>query len=780
MDRQHQIKRTLSEPTSIEVVRGLLDGLEQPTRASLVKAVCTHFGFLDARGRPQEASCFKALRDLEAAGHLVLPERLNTGNRDGARPKRKATPLAAPTEVPAKVGKVRGLQLVVVETDEQRQIWKQMMQAEHPQGAGALVGAQLRYLIGSEHGWLGGFGFAASALHLADRDRWIGWDDATRREQLHRVVGMSRFLIRPSVNCANLASHVLGMVLRRLPGDFAQAYGYCPYLVESFVDSEAHAGISYQAANWEKVGQTRGRGRQDATHRTKKTPKAIYVYPLVEDFRGCLGVVLPPPPPPIGVEDGLSGPEWAQNEFGGAQIGHQVLSERLVTSARIWATKPGEAFCAAAEGDQAAIKGHYRMIERQDDRPDVSKMTMPAILAPHRDRTLQRMRAQQRVLCIQDGTDLNYSSLAQCEGLGVIGTNQTGAKSPGLHLHSTFVVDTDGLPLGILAAQCTAPQPKSDTGEPAARVPIEDKKTYAWIVALRECIALAGQLPHTRLTCVMDREADFFELFDAQRATNAVDLLVRAKHDRCTTGEANLFALVRQSGVQTELSLLVPRQSERPKKSKQAARPKIAQRKATVALRYQKVELYPPAGHRAKRPLTLWVIHARETTTPDDAEPLEWFLLTTIAIKDPEQAAECLRWYCLRWRIEDWHRVLKSGCQIEELQHETADRLRRAIAIKLVIAWRIMLMTLLGRSCPDLPAEVLFSDIEIEVLRAFAKKKRFKGRYNPTRLGDAVRLVAHLGGYIGRAKDPPPGHQVMWRGYADLQLLCEGYELRSG
>jgi hypothetical protein len=177
----------------------------------------------------------------------------------------------------------------------------------------------------------------------------------------------------------------------------------------------------------------------------------------------------------------------------------------------------------------------------------------------------------------------------------------------------------------------------------------------------------------------------------------------------------------------------------------------------------------------------LWVIHARETTTPDDAEPLEWFLLTTIAITDAQQAAECLHWYCLRWRIEDWHRVLKSGCRIEELQHETADRLRRAIAIKMVIAWRIMLMTLLGRSSPELPAEILFSDIEIEVLSAFAKRPYFKNRYNAARLGDAVRLVAHLGGYIGRAKDPPPGHQVMWRGYADLQTLCVGYELhRSG
>jgi hypothetical protein len=205
-----------------------------------------------------------------------------------------AAPLAAPREVPTMVGAVAGLRLIVVETTDQRRIWNEMMLGEHPQGAGPLVGAQLRYLIGSDHGWLGGFGFAASALWLADRDRWIGWDDATRRQQLHRVVAMTRFLIRPSVRCHNLASHVLGMVLRRLAEDFEARYGYCPWLVESFVDTDSFAGTCYQAANWVAIGQTQGRGRQDRARRKAKTVKAIYVYPLVENFRSPMGIVPPP------------------------------------------------------------------------------------------------------------------------------------------------------------------------------------------------------------------------------------------------------------------------------------------------------------------------------------------------------------------------------------------------------------------------------------------------------------------------------------------------------
>jgi len=153
---------------------------------------------------------------------------------------------------------------------------------------------------------------------------------------------------------------------------------------------------------------------------------------------------------------------------------------------------------------------------------------------------------------------------------------------------------------------------------------------------------------------------------------------------------------------------------------------------------------------------------------------VEWFLLTTMEIGSAEDAERCLRWYCLRWRIEDWHRVLKSGCRIEDLAHESAERLRRAIAINLVIAWRIMLMTLLGRETPELPAEVLFSDIELRTLKAYAKKR---GLTPPVLLGEAVRLVAKIGGYLGRNNDPPPGHQLLWQGYTEFQFMCAGFAL---
>jgi hypothetical protein len=719
MEKQNQIKRTLSQHGSIETICRLLDDKAHRHRSSFAEAVCQHFGFLDARARAQTSGCVKALRELEDAGHFVLPASAGQGRGLGKKPRRLAAPVELPREVPAQAGDVRELVLIQVGSLDQMRVWNEMMLAEHPQGAGPLVGAQMRYLIGSAHGWLGGLGFGAAALQLADRDRWIGWDVATRREHLYRVVGMSRFLIRPSVRCHNLASHVLGMVLRRIGVDFEIQYGYRPWLVESFVDTEQFAGTCYQAANWVAVGHTQGRGRQDRERKWAKTVKTIYVYALQADLRIRMGVAEPVALAPLQIAEGLDGEEWADNEFGGARLGDRRLSERLVDSARTQAAMPGRAFCGVAQGDWAAVKAYYRLI----DQPDDSAVTLEAILAPHRGRTVQRMKAQPTVLCIQDGTDLNYSGLAQCEGMGVVGSNQTGAKSAGLHLHSTLVVSTQGLPLGVLAAQCSAPSPKPEhDNRPRCAIPIEQKKTFSWIKGLRECVELAAELPDTRQVCVMDREADFFELFDEQRQTGSVELLVRAKHNRATHDDLHLFESVRRSPVQTQLRIVVPRQSARPKKSKTQAREKQAQRTAEVALRYRQIELPAPAYLKAKQPITLWVVHVLETSPPAEAKRIEWFLLTTCEITSVEQAVACLRWYCLRWRIEDWHRVLKSGCRIEDLAHKSAERLKRAIGINLVIAWRIMLMTLMGRECPQLPAKILFSDLEIDVLEAYAKK----------------------------------------------------------
>ena len=303
MYQQHCIRETLTSEAGALRVAALMAAESFPSRTAAGRRVCEAFGFRDARGGLQQPL-----------------------NRGGGRPPRDlGEAIPAAEGVPDRVEAVEGLRLVLVREEGERRRWNGLMAREHPRGAVRHTGAQLRYLIVSAHGTLGGMGFAASALALAARDRWMGWEERTRKRQLHRVVGMSRFLIREGVECRNLASKALGMVLGRLGEDFQQRYGYRPVLVETFVDEGKHAGTSLKASNWIRVGETAGRGRFAATD-GKVAVKAIYLYPLVEDWREQLGILGPEPIRGLECGEGLDREEWAENELGGARLGDERLS----------------------------------------------------------------------------------------------------------------------------------------------------------------------------------------------------------------------------------------------------------------------------------------------------------------------------------------------------------------------------------------------------------------------------------------------------------------------
>lgn len=771
MQAQHQIKRTLSQPQALARVHALQASLAQAHRTALADRVCAEFDFIDARGRLQRAGCLKALRTLEREGAMTLPApRSAPGPR---RARRLEAPMAPAQAVPGKVSELEALELILVEDGHQRAVWNELMAREHPRGMGPLVGCQLRYLIGSAHGWLGAIGIGAAALQLAPRDHWISWDRDQRHAQLHRIVGLNRFLIRPDVHCHNLASHVLGRLLRRLGWDFEARYGYRPWLIETFVDTSRHTGVSLQAANWHYIGDSCGRGRQDRAHAGDETAKAIYVYGLEADWRQRLGVGLAPVASDHALQpgQGLDALHWAEQEFGGAPLGDARRSRRLVDSAQRQGEQPMRGFTGVSAADWPAVKGYYRLI----DQPADSEVTADHILAPHRERTRQRMRAQETVLCIQDGTDLNFTTHGKTQGLGVTGANQTGAQSRGLHLHSTLAVSGDGLPLGVLRARFGAPQPR-DGKKPVAA---EDKKSFYWIDSLRDCAALADTLADTRVINVADREADCYDLLAEHLRHHGVDLIVRAKANRrLPDGQGRLFDAVRATKAQAAVEVEIARRSQRDKTSKRPACAGRTQRTAALTLRYRQVTLARNRTNNPEAPgtLTVTIVHAVEDTPPAGEKPIEWFVLTTLAVDTPEQAEQVLHYYTLRWRIEDWHRVLKSGCQIDKLGHHSAERLERAIAMRLVIAWRVMLMTLLGREIPDLPTELLFTDPELRVLTDVA---RSRGRSPPADLGEAVIAAAMLGGYLNRNHDPPPGHQLMWQGVTRLAAMAQAYQLRD-
>jgi len=771
------LKAALSEPAKLAVVHERL-AAGASSRQRLAAELCRRFRFRDARGELRVGSCLKALRELERAGEFTLPPRLIEINA-GWSPRRLPAAVPEAQGVPERVEWVQGLRVVLVDPadDAGMRIWNELMLREHPWGARRLVGRQLRYLVTSEHGWLGAIGLAASALTLAAREAWIGWDEAQRQTHRERVVNLSRFLIRPGVRCRNLASWVLGACVRRVGEDFAQRYGYAPWLLETFVDAERHEGTCFQAANWQRIGQTKGRGRNDREGRRTESVKEIYVYPLVADFRRRMGLA----PDrgsylrPLAVEHGLGSGEWIEQELGTVELGDKRLRDRLRKIVGDRSQHPDTSYLEASGGDRSATKAYYAFIDnpRETVRPE-------AMLSTHRGRTIGRMMGQAWVLVVQDTTDLNFSSRPHTKGLGLIGTNQTGAKSLGLKLHTSLALSEEGLPLGVLKSVAYAPEEKGEEGSVSIGRPIEEKKSFRWLEGYRDCVAIAKQMPDTRILSVMDREADLFELFEEAAPTrHRVGLLVRARHNRrLEVSERKLFEELRASESAAQIQVAIPRQRAQKAKRGQSKREGWPARQATLRLAFQPVSIRSTRSDlRSSGPVTLWAVYAREEQAPAGAAPIEWMLLTTEEVKTVDEAARIVDLYTRRWRIEEWHRVLKSGCKVQEHQHETAERLKRAIAIDVVLAWRIQLMTLLSREVPELPCTVFFDDWEVTVLEALQEQRTKAPLERRLTLAEAVTAVARLGGYLARRSDPPPGSTVMWRGLIRLHGMVEGYRL---
>jgi hypothetical protein len=711
------IQQILAQDPHRQLVVELLESDQVLTRSDLAKELCVRLDLRDPNGNLRRGTTAKALRDLEAQGLWTLPAPTGPDSR-AWNPQRLNHSVKAAAAVPESVEDVQGLLLIEVSTEEERRTWNELMLREHPLKDCRLVGRQLRYLVASDHGWLGGIGFGSAALYLEARDEWIGWQDVQRMEHLPRVLNMNRFLIRPRVRCQNLASQVLALCVRRVADDFERRYGLRPWLLESFVDVSTYDGGCYKAANWKKVGQTKGRGRNGGP-KEGKSVKDIYLYALVEDLPDRVGVQRPTVSA-LEAHSGLDAPGWAEQEFGGCDLGDPRRTRRLVKIVSDQAAQPSGSYSQAAGGNRHDLKGYYRLLNNEREQLDPE-----SLLQTHRAQTIRRMKNEKTVLIVQDTTDLNFSTRPGCEGLGQIGTNQTGAKSRGLALHSCLAVGASGMPLGVLRLQGYAPE--SAQGKNPDR-PIEEKESFRWLEAYEDAADIAATLPDTRVINVTDREGDMFELFDRRRGRpgRKADLLVRAKCDRCLEGtDRKLFDELASAPLAGTLTIPVPRQREHLAKPSTPGRPALVARDARVQVRFKKVTLSAPNAPqtRNKAPLDLWVISVVETHPPEGATAVRWMLLTSVEIASVKQARKCVQWYCRRWRIEEWHRVMKSGCKILEHQNHSAQVLLRAIAIDAVIAWRIMLLALLGREVPELPCDILFERTECEVLELLAQKK---------------------------------------------------------
>ena len=713
MNTNQTIQEQLASPEVVRKIRDWLGRNKHGRRLALARHVCEELALKDPRGKPRLAGVQKALRVLEAKGYWQLPKRRGVYG-ESWQPRRVKGSVAKPRAVPGRVGQVKGLELVEVgsEDDELFRIWNELMLSEHPLHDCRLVGRQLRYLIGSEHGWLGGIGFGSCALRLRVRDQWMGWDEPTRKAFQERLVNMTRFLIRPQVRCENLASRVLSLCRERLGRDFFNRYGIKPWLVESFVNSEQYWGGCYRAANWLYLGATVGRTRS-GPKRPVTSRKDVYLYELNPHWRREMGLASKAERiESVSVEEAVHNQRWIEAEFGGVKLGHQDAGKRLLRIVAAKAHNPSASYSECFAGNRHQLKAYYRFIGNKREA-----ICPEAILQGHRQQTIRRMKDQKRVLVIQDTTDLNFSERLHCNGLGDVGTNQTGALSRGLKMHSSLAVGEQGLPLGVLRTDIYASHFGADKAQSR---PIEEKESYRWLGTVKDLAEISKGIPQTQLIVVGDRESDLFELFDyRRRKARNIHLLVRAQYNRCLEeGSAKLFDHLKALPVMGKAQIEVPRQREKKGKHTKPGQIALPARKARIELRWGKVTLAAPQTVQTRHlpAVELYALLLFEPHPPKGAKALRWVLLTTVPIDSRKQALRCLHWYTLRWRIEEWHRVLKSGCRIESHQHHSANKLARAIAIDAVIAWRVMLLTLLGREVPEIPAKMIFSPWECRLL----------------------------------------------------------------
>lgn len=673
------------------------------SRAEVSRRVCEWLEWRNPFGEIQLTSCTEALKSLEKRGHLELPKVSRKGAYLSLRLSEEPVPEAI--GVPLRVDDVEGLYLCKVTHKEESHMrtWNSLISQEHPLGLSRFFGRQMRYLIGSSHGWLGGLSFSAAALKLKAREEWICWDEEERKEHLQKIANMSRFLIRPGIRCENLASKVLSLSVGQVQEDWVERYGERLVLLETFVNPDNYKGVCYRAANWEEIGTTTGRGRQDRDRRKEKVIKNIFVLQLCSNFRQVLCNGREQVIEAKRVEEERV-TDWVSREFGGLSLGDKRLGERAEKIAESKWEMPSASYPQIFK-DFHQLKSAYRFFSNDND-----EMTLRNLLKPHKERTLERMASEKVVLAVSDTTFLNYNSFSESTtGLGKIGKNQTGEKY-GLISHGTIALNEKGVPLGIIDVQCEARAENEIAKKDKRFLPIEEKETYKWIKSYDAVNNCALELKSTLVVNVCDREGDIYELFEeSERSASKAELLVRASHNRKTKSseeEKLLWDLMNAKQSAGLITVKVPRQKEKPS------------RKAKCEVRFSEIELKVPWKRDGKEhhPIKVWSVFLREKTPPFGTEGIEWMLLTTLEIETLKQAVKLVSWYCKRWVIEEWHKVIKSGCKTEERQLETAKALKIAFGFDLVIAWRILLMTKLGREVPNIPCTVLFDETEWKVL----------------------------------------------------------------
>jgi Transposase Tn5 dimerisation domain/Transposase DNA-binding len=424
---------------------------------------------------------------------------------------------------------------------------------------------------------------------------------------------------------------------------------------------------------------------------------------------------------------------WTEEEFEGLDLGDQRLNRRAKLVMERLSESPSSSVPKASKGWSETI-GAYRFFDNE-------QVDWREILHPHWQQTQERMRHHGVVLCLQDTTELDFNG-QQAQGLGPLNYES----QRGMYLHPTYAITTEREPLGVLDAWMWAREKKDAQGHRGG-----PKESLRWIEGYERLSELATQLPNTRLVYVADRESDILALMQrAQTLGTPVDWLIRASHNRALPGGQKLWAQTQAEEALGNIEFELP------------ARPNQQARQVKQQVWVKRVELPAKQGQS----VSVNCLIAKEIEAPAGHKPIEWRLLSNRAIETLEQAEEVIEWYRARWEIEILFNVLKNGCKVEALQLGSIERIERALALYLVVSWRIAQLMRLGRTSPDLEANLFFEEDEIQAAYLLAQKVPPRS----PKLNEVLRQIACIGGFLGRKGDGEPGVKTIWLGLNDVRI----------
>ncbi len=457
--------------------------------------------------------------------------------------------------------------------------------------------------------------------------------------------------------------------------------------------------------------------------------------------------------------------QWVKQEFGALSLGDKRLNERGRTIINDLFRYSQHTLASTLSHNKPKLKGAYRFFRNE-------KVTTENLLAPHVEQTLERIRQNesgQTILMIQDTVVINFTKRTQTPDLDVIHRSCDGSNHHGLMLHNTMAINLSGQAQGLLW------QGYIDRKETAAdkieeeKKPSEERESRRWSEAMKACQAM--DVGDARMVHVADREADIEALFHEAREHDA-QVLIRASHNRVleeqtgSTDVSGRWLFDKLGKMQAQGTMTVKVQCNKRSNKYRKARLSIIHAPITLPAHKQDGKEVPS--------LTLTAIMAVERNYSPLADAICWVLLTNLPIDDVDSAIEKVEWYTLRWNIEVFHKVLKSGCQVKKAQLRTADRLKKYITMNTMIAWRLFWMSRLEEDHPEYSCAVVLEEPEWQLLYRKIHKGKRPPKKPPT-LKEAKLWIAKLGGYLDRPSDPPPGVISLWRGWERLNQMVDDY-----